>query len=277
MRRIFEENKGLEKDELDEVLRKAKQTQRNRGAVLRSMYNWAIEMDKYGVKVNPVEGALPKKEEKESEPFTRKQLDLLFQKAGETYPHMLEPMAYAIVTGGRIGELESLKWENVNLEEGYVKIVSPKEKKSKKIYLDPNCTLYKMFESMKKDHDGRDERDFKADSYGYVFVYWNPRYEKWGRIPIADHFLEIRRLVGIKGKSFHSFRHTAGSLAVSTGANARAVQAIYGHSTIDMTQHYLHASREDKVKVVKNVEERLNIGFLLNGNGAKIARLPQGN
>ena len=277
LRRIFEENKRLEKDELDEVLRKAKQTQRNRGAVLRSMYNWAIEMDKYDVKVNPVEGALPKKEEKESESFTMKELDLLFQKAGEVYLHMLEPMAYATITGGRIGELESLKWENVNLEEGWIKIVRPKEKKFKKIYFNPNCALYKMFESMKKDHDSRDERDFKDGEYAYVFVYWNPRYEKWGRVPIADHFLEIRKLVGIRSKSFHTFRHTAGSLAVSNGANAQAVQALYGHSTIDMTQHYLHASEEDRVDALKKVEERVNIGNLLNGNGAKVARLTRGN
>jgi len=260
-----------EPQELDEKLRKAKQTQRNRGAVLRSIFNWAIEMDKYGVKTNPVNnGALPKLEKKDSEPFTRKQLDSLFQKAGETYPHMLEPMAYAIVTGGRIGELENLKWENVNLEEGWIRIVNPKEKKSKKIHIDPNCTLYCMFEEMKKKHDGRDERDFKDGHYGYVFTYWNPRYEKWGRTPIADHFLEIRRMAGIKDRTFHSFRHTAGSLAVSAGANTKAVQAIYGHSTAEMTNHYLHASKEDIAGALKTVENQIAIGKLLEDNGAKI-------
>ncbi len=259
-------------------LNKIKATQKQRGTILMGIYNWAIEkMGDYGVKVNPVVGTLPKPESKEKEAFTRNELQSLFQKASEFYIHMLEPMAYALITGGRIGELENLRWENVNLEEGYVKIMKPKEKNSKKIDIDADCALYQMFVELKKKQENLDERDFKNGDYGQVFIYWNPRYDKWGRTPIADHFLEIRREVGIENKSFHSFRHTAGSIGVSNGANVRAIQAIYGHSTVDMTQHYLHASREDKVDVVKIIEKQVNIGNLLNGNGAKIACLPQGN
>lgn len=179
--------------------------------------------------------------------------------------HMLPVILQASVAGNRRGELESLRWENVNLEEGYIKIVKPKEKKSKKIDIDPDCGLYQMFKWLKESQKNLREEDFKKGDYGYVYVYLNPRYSKWTRIPIDEHFLTIRRETEkvdqkINGKTFHSFRHTAGNLALSAGSNEKAVQAIYGHSTIQMTRHYQHATREEKINVVKNAEEQLNIG-----------------
>jgi excisionase family DNA binding protein len=275
IRHFAEEQK--EAKNMNRDVEKVKATQHHRGAILRSIFNWAIKTGDYGVKVNPVEDTLPKSRKKEREPFKKEELRLLFQKASESCRHLLPVMAYATVTGGRIGELENLKWENVNLEEGWIKLVGTKEGKSKIIDIDSDCALYQMFMDMKKSQKGLDERDFKDGDYDYVFTYWNPRYAKYGRIPIQDHFLELRRMAGIEGKTFHSFRHTAGSMASNNGASSKAVQAIYGHSTIDMTQHYLHASREAKLNVVKTVEKQLNIGKLLNGNEYEVARLPQGN
>lgn len=179
--------------------------------------------------------------------------------------HMLPIILQASVAGNRLGELRNLKWENVNFEEGYIKIVKPKEKKSKKIDIDPACGLYQMFKWLKESQKNLKEEEFKKNHFGYVYVYPNPRLGKWTRIPIDEHFLTIRREAEkvdpkIKGKTFHSFRHTAGSLALSAGSNEKAVQAIYGHSTVNMTQHYLHATREEKINVVKNNEKQLNIG-----------------
>ncbi|MBL7083418.1 MAG: tyrosine-type recombinase/integrase [Candidatus Aminicenantes bacterium] len=261
-------------------LNKVKATQKQRGTMLMGIYNWAIdEMGDYGVKVNPVKGALPKLKKREREPFTREELQLLFEKAKEFYPHMLPVQAFAAIAGARIGEVKNLRWENVNLEEGIIKLVDTKEGKSKTIDIDPDCKLYQMFSEMKKSQQKLTERDFKNGGYGHVFIYQNPRFDyKWSRIPIQDHFLEVKKLAGIdESKTFHTFRHTAGSMASNNGASSKAVQAMYGHSTIDMTQHYLHASREAKLNVVKTAEKQVNIRFLLNGQSDRTARLPQGN
>jgi integrase len=128
---------------------------------------------------------------------------------------------------------------------------------------------------MKRSQEKLDERDFKKGDYGHVFIYQNPRFDyKWSRIPVQDNFLEISRLAGIERKTFHSFRHTAGSMADNNGASAKAVQAIYGHSTFGMTNHYLHASREAKLNVVKTVEESLRIRKLLENGSSKLAGYP---
>ncbi len=63
-------------------------------------------------------------------------------------------------------------------------------------------------------------------------------------------------------------------MASNNGASSKAVQAIYGHSTLDMMQHYLHASREAKLNVVKTAEEQLPIGYLLGNGLPELASCP---
>ena len=275
--RLFaEEQKEALKEKRD--VDKVKASQNQKGSRLRHLYNWAVDIGDYGIKVNPVIGALPKLKKREREPFTKKELQLLFETAKEFYPHMLPVQAFATIAGARIGEVENLRWENVNLEEGIIKLVDTKEGESKIIDISKDCALYQMFSEMKESQQKLSEKDFKNGGYGHVFIYWNKRFEKWGKIPIQDHFLEVRRLAGIdESKTFHTFRHTAGSMASNNGASSKAVQAIYGHSTLDMTQHYLHASREAKLDAVKTVEEQVNIRFLLKGQNNRTARLPRGN
>ena len=275
IRHFAEEQKSALKEDKD--VEKIKATQHQRGAVLRSIFNWAINLGDYGIKENPMEGTLPKVKQREKEPFKREDIQKLFKKAKDLYPWMIPVLAYASVTGGRIGEISNLKWENVNLEEGWIKLVDTKEKRNKIVDIDPNCDLYKMFVDLKESQKSLDERDFKNGDHGYVFIYWNQRFEKWGRVPIQDHFLELRKLAGVNGKTFHTFRHSAGSIAIAAGANVKAVQAILGHSTVGMTAHYLHADREAKIKVVRTNEKQLNMRYLLNGEGNEFASLPQGN
>jgi excisionase family DNA binding protein len=264
LKEVTKENEHLEKAELDEALRRAKQTQRNRGSMLRSIFNWAKKMGRYGVSANPVEGTLPKKESKDTEGYTAKQVQLFFDVAKTLeMPWMLPVIFHASVAGNRRGELENLRVEHINLEEGWYKIVHPKEGKSKRIDLDKSSALYAMLKRLIESQEGLNADDFRNGDCGYVYIYQNPRFgDKWTRIPMDEHFLVIRREAEkidptIKGKTFHSFRHTAGSLALSAGSNAKAVQAIYGHSTEKMTRHYLHASREEKAQVIRNAENQL--------------------
>jgi integrase len=48
-------------------------------------------------------------------------------------------------------------------------------------------------------------------------------------------FDEAARQVGLEGLTPHDLRHTAASLAVSAGANVKAVQRLLGHASAAMT------------------------------------------
>jgi integrase len=262
-------NEAIEEGKDREKIEKMKSTQSQRGQVLRTVYEWGKKMGDYGVKENPVKGTLPKLKRREKEPLKIEELQALFKKADEFYPHMIPVQIFASVAGGRIGECEALQLRNVNLDEGWIKIVDPKEVDSKIIDIDSECLLYQMFEEIKKNRQKMDKRDFRRDDYDYAFIYWNPRFNGWTKVPVKSHFAEIVRLAGLKGRAyFHLFRHTAGSMANNAGASERAIQAIYGHHSLGMTRHYLHADKEAKVNVIKTAEKQLGIRKLSNGNMA---------
>jgi len=253
---------GTDKDKIE----KMKGTQVLKGQVLKAVFNWGKKMGDYGVKENPVEGTLPKLKPKEKEPFSAAQRQVLFEKAGEFYPHMVSVQVLASIAGSRMGECEALQLTNVDLLEGKIKIVDPKEKYSKTIDIDPNCFLYQMFEEIKKNRQKMEKRNFRQGDYDYAFIYWNPRFNKWTSIPIKAHWAEIVELAGLKGEAnFHRWRHTAGSVGINAGASERAITKMCGWHSLGMAGHYLHADRDAKVNAIKIVEKQLGIRKLTNG------------
>lgn len=50
---------------------------------------------------------------------------------------------------------------------------------------------------------------------------------------------------GLKERSFHSLRHRFISELVRRGAGLEAVRTLAGHSKLDMTQRYAHATADD--------------------------------
>ncbi len=266
-------NDAMDNGKNKEELEKMKNTQKQKGQVLRAVYNWAKKMGDYGVKENPVEGTLPKVYPKEKEPFIAEERKVLFEKAGEFHPHMKPVQSCAAVYGARKEEIGKLNWTEVDLEEGEIKILDPKEKKPKTLYFDRTTYTYGMLKEMKKTHDRIDKGDFMKGAEEAVFIYWNPRYKKWGRVPIGLHFGEIMKLAGLNGngKSFHSWRHTAGSEILNAVVNKREIQKMYGHHSPKMTDHYLHADKEAQINVVKIIEKQLNIREL-NGSPLTLQR-----
>lgn len=264
-----EVNEAIEKGKISEQIDKMKGTQRYKGQVLSTIYSWGKKMGDYGVKENPVEGTLPKKIPSEISPFTTEQRRILFEKANEFHPHMVRVQVLASVAGSRIDECKELQLPNVDLQEGKIRIPKPQEKYPKTIDIDPNCFLYQMFEEIKKERQKMDKRDFKEGDYDYAFVYWNPRYNKWTKIPVKAHWAEIVELAGLKGEAnFHRWRHTAGSIGVNANASEGAIMKMCGWHSRNMAGHYLHTDREAKVNAVKIIEEQLGIRKLSNGNVA---------
>jgi len=50
-----------------------------------------------------------------------------------------------------------------------------------------------------------------------------------------DVFADAAVAAGLKGLTLHELRHTAASLAISSGANVKAVQRMLGHASAAMT------------------------------------------
>ena len=155
----------------------------------------------------------------------------------------------AIFTGLRKGDLFNLKWNDVNLERGFLNY--REQKKREKLgfkYLNSDM-IGLLMEIQKGESD---------------FIFLGPD----GR-PLRDikrSFHTALRKAGIKDFRWHDLRHTSASHLLMRGASMKAVQEHLGHTTIAMTQRYSHLSRDFQKEEVN----RLN--GLCGENGKKLVR-----
>ena len=71
-----------------------------------------------------------------------------------------------------------------------------------------------------------------------------------GRTNVYGKLVKLERHVGLQTWSFHSLRHHFISQLVRVGASIEAVRLIAGHSKLDVTQRYVHATGEDLRRAV---------------------------
>lgn len=159
-------------------------------------------------------------------------------------------------TGMRIGEICSLKWKNIDLEDKKIYVdktlqrIYNKNKRNSNIIIDKpktDCSIrnipinQKLYEILKplrekyKDHvyflSGKDREIVEPRNYQYTFK-------------------SILKECEIKPYKFHILRHTFATNCIEVGMDAKSLSEILGHSNIEMTLGiYVHSS--DKIK--KNI------------------------
>ena len=66
----------------------------------------------------------------------------------------------------------------------------------------------------------------------------------------------------LKGVSLHRFRHTFATRLYEAKVKLKNIQALLGHSTVQMTERYLHIDEEEQVDSITQLEnyyERVGI------------------
>lgn len=181
---------------------------------------------------NPAKGVrLPRQVQREPHFMTADQVGRLVEAAG---PHGLEILTLAL-TGLRFGEFAALRVSRLEAERSRlyvaeaVTVVSsqlvwstPKSHARRYVPVPPSL-LPLLIEACA----GRapDELIFPSHSGGAI------RLNNWRR-RVFDKACEEAGLVGFTP---HDLRHTAASLAISVGANVKAVQRMLGHASAAMT------------------------------------------
>jgi len=157
----------------------------------------------------------------------------------------------ACLCGFRLGEVRGLQWEDIDFENGTIKLCHNLPNSEKTV---TGLKIPKWGSS--REVPAPDEvldalRALAPKPAGFVFT--NPRdggpmfpkaapegFESMLRdIGITEEMQKARRIV------FHSLRLTCVSLSRGAGVPDFVVQRIAGHKTMDMTDRYSHASEED--------------------------------
>ncbi len=229
--------------------------------VLSAMFGYACREDSYGLPRNPVTATTKRRERpaavldfyepEEVEalaraaaaglhrpaPTRRLSADELEWRAWEDRQDG-ELYRMAAYTGMRMGELLTLRWEDVDLGQRRVivhRAVSAgiegptKSWQARALPLADPAAMALARLAERGDYTERND---------YVFC------SRLGRrldgSSLRQRFYRARDAAGLRALRFHSLRHAAGSL-VAREAGAHFVQAFLGHSRLSTTERYLHA------------------------------------
>lgn len=137
----------------------------------------------------------------------------------------------AIETGLRREDLRLLRWENVQLEQRWIRVVAKKTEKPVAIPITDACRDALV---------GLRSRPFVSAS-----VFLTSRGALLSKSTIDDYFALAKRLAGISRRCrFHDLRHTFGSNAASKAIPLQFIQKAMGHSTLTMVQRYARPDDE---------------------------------
>ncbi len=135
-------------------------------------------------------------------------------------PHIKPIVFTALNTGLRKQEILTLKWKDIDIEEGFIHINKSKNSERKDIPVNPQ--LSDLLTSL---------REKKEDGSEYVFGHYGD---------IKKGFMAACRRAGIEDFTFHDLRHTFASHLVMMGVSIVVVKELLGHKKLEMTLRYAH-------------------------------------
>lgn len=219
--------------------------------LLGGIFSYAIDLGL--IQRNPVRGVKRFPDKKNNRFLSIEELDRLSKalnnmeksgvnKAGLTIIRLL------LLTGARKGEIESLKWGEIDFAQEMLRLEDSK-------------TGQKIL-PLNKGAIGLLRYCPKVDGTKYVFPAesGNSYY-----VGVSKIWRKAREQAGILDVRIHDLRHTFASYAVSAGASLPVIGVLLGHKDSATTQRYAHLS-DDPVRqmsdtVSKQLDYALNDGF----------------
>lgn len=215
--------------------------------VLRQVLQYAVK--RRHIAVNPaLDVELPRKVQIERKYLSHRQVEDLAAEMGE-WRVLTLVLAY---TGLRWGEAVALRSHNVDLDRGRLSVTESVTRVGRELVVGPPKSHAHrsvpvpgfLVDELREHLEGVDggELVFPAPIGGYLTA--------WTYRTLFDAARPIPELTP------HDLRHTAASLAISAGANVKAVQRMLGHATATLTlDRYGHLFDDDLDHLAANLAE----------------------
>ncbi len=185
----------------------------------------------------------PRPRREEIRPLDSEQVRSLFE---TTRGDRLEALyVVAVTTGMRRGELQGLKWDDLDLEAGTLQVrrtlsepkggwifEAPKSGKGRSIRLTRRA-ISALREHRKRQLEERMQRAGLWSDHGLVFPSAIGTPISGGNL--SRSFKALLKRAGLPAVRFHDLRHTCATLLLKQGVNPKYVQELLGHADISLT------------------------------------------
>lgn len=182
---------------------------------------------------------LLKDRKKVVETYSNKEISQLFRQPDlRTFTGIrdLTIMMLFLETGIRVNELAHVQEQNIDFEHNRLLITNTKNYKQRFVPIQTE-----MQKQLKKYLALRGH--IEGHSYLFVNVDNEPLTKHTIQIMVSNYGKEI----GIRA-TCHKFRHTFGRICAENGASIFELQAILGHSSLEMVKHYVNLFSNDVIK-----------------------------
>ena len=153
----------------------------------------------------------------------------------------LYPLVFlALTTGARRGELFSLRWQDVDLERGWLRLEQTKNKQPRAVPV-ARVALDML-------------RVWRQEAQDAAWVF--PRTSQ-AAFPYEYAWLAALLRAGLAGSlRFHDIRHSAASNLAMSGASLIEIAEILGHKTLAMVRRYSHFTQAHTAGVVERMAQQ---------------------
>jgi integrase len=155
-------------------------------------------------------------------------------------PHALAIIKLLVFTGARKGEIEGLRWTEVDIDAGLLRLSDSKTGQKAILLNPPALEILSGIE--------------RVDESPYVF----PASRSDGHFEgVVKVWQNVRERAGLPGVRLHDLRHSFASVAVANGASLPVIGALLGHGNTATTARYAHLSNDPLRAVNERIGSRL--------------------
>lgn len=215
----------------------SKKTLRNYHTGLSSLWTYLVETGR--ARRNIVRAVkAPRPTQRQIEPYTKNEVLALLEVAarGKSKIRDRAMLLLLIDTGVRASELCGLKFKDIDLVKQQISIRNGKGGKSRRI---PFSTATKF--AVARYIKARQSNSTKNSQPVFMTKYQNP----FDRGTLRKIIVRLGNEVRVDDCSVHRFRHTFAIQFLRNGGNIYTLQALLGHSSLDMVKRYLAIAQID--------------------------------
>ena len=229
-------------------------TVRNIHQIISSALKLAIEQRL--IARNPADGcALPKAERKEMQTLPVEQLTSFLREAKDSGVFALYYID--LTTGLRRGELLGLKWSDIDLEKGDLRVQRQIGRINGKIIEMPLKTK-NAYRTLPLSADAIDvlmQQRRKTGNSEWVFP--SPTGGPMSPDSVLHMLHRVLKRAGLPKVRFHDLRHTFATLALQNGVDIKTVSGMLGHFsagfTLDTYAHVTTSAKREAAKTMGNI------------------------